>query len=222
MSRPSNAPLRPLRRSIAGRVASLAAVAAAAVAAVVLPLGTGALSLGCGSSQFYDYKREPDPRMSEYLIGPLDQLHVVVWKNQELSGEVTVRPDGIITLPLIGAVKAAGRTPTDLQHELAKRFSDYVRAEEMVVSVGVTQVNSYQFTVAGNVEHAGVFTSRSYVTAVDAIAMAGGLNRFASDEFYVIRGTPARRIPIDMGRATSGAHPDENIVLIRGDLVVVP
>jgi len=210
----SGRPNSPVRRSIAGRFAHAAGVA--------LALGCAAAPLGCGTVQSYDYKREPDPRASEYLIGPLDQLAIHVWKNQELSGEVSVRPDGIITLPLIGAVKAAGRTPSDLQRELAKRFADYVRAEEMAVSVGVTQVNSYQFTVAGNVEHAGVFTSRSYVTAVDAIAMAGGLNRFASDEFYVIRGNPARRIPIDMGRATSGAHPEENIVLIRGDLVVVP
>ncbi len=180
------------------------------------------LALGCGSSPSYEYAREPDPRASEYLIGPLDTLSIVVWKNQELSSEVAVRPDGIITLPLIGAVKAAGRTPSDLQRELAKRYTDYVRAEELVVSVGVTAVNSYSFTVSGNVEHPGVYSSRAYVTAVDAIAMAGGTNRFASDEIYVVRGTPARRIPIDLRRATSGAHPQENVVIIRGDLVVVP
>jgi polysaccharide export outer membrane protein len=180
------------------------------------------LALGCGSSPSYEYAREPDPRASEYLIGPLDTLSIVVWKNQELSSEVAVRPDGIITLPLIGAVKAAGRTPSDLQRELAKRYTDYVRAEELVVSVGVTAVNSYSFTVSGNVEHPGVYSSRAYVTAVDAIAMAGGTNRFASDEIYVIRGTPARRIPIDLRRATSGAHPQENVIIIRGDLVVVP
>lgn len=203
----------PFRGSIRTRLAALARVAA--IAAV---LG----SAGCASTSSYDYRREPDPRASEYLIGPLDQLSIVVWKNQELSAEVSVRPDGIVTLPLIGAVKAAGRTPSDLQKELAKRYADYVRAEEVVVAVGVTAVNSYQFTVSGNVEHSGVFSSRSYVTAVDAIAMAGGPNRFAGDELYVIRGTPARRIPIDLRRATSGAHPEENLVLIRGDLIVVP
>lgn len=194
----------------------------ALVASVILTLGCGALTVGCGGSHYYDYKREPDPRTSEYLIGPLDQLGIVVWKNQELSAEVTVRPDGIITLPLIGAVKAAGRTPSDLQRELAKRYADYVRAEEVVVAVGVTAVNSYSFTVSGNVEHSGVYTSRAYVTAMDALAMAGGPNRFASDEIYVVRGTPARRIPIDIKRASSGAHPEENLVIIRGDLLVVP
>jgi polysaccharide biosynthesis/export protein len=180
------------------------------------------LSTGCASTSRYDYRREPDPRAGEYIIGPLDQLSIQVWKNPELSSEAAVRPDGIVTVPLLGAVKAAGRTPSDLQSELAKRFGDYVRAEEVVVSVGVTAVNSYQFTVSGNVEHSGVFSSRSYVTALDALAMAGGPNRFASDSIYVIRGTPSRRIPIDLRRATSGDHPEENVTLIRGDLVVVP
>ena len=195
---------------------SIAPLFLVASCSAVLPL------MGCGSHAAFDYRREPDPRTSEYLIGPLDQLSIVVWKNQELSAEVSVRPDGLVSLPLIGAIKAAGRTPSDLQRELAKRYADYVRAEEVVVAVGVTAVNSYNFTVTGNVEHSGVYTSRAYVTAVDALAMAGGPNRFAGDEIYVIRGTPARRIPIDLRRATSGAHPEENLVLIRGDLIVVP
>lgn len=180
------------------------------------------VSLGCAATSPYDYRREPDPRASEYLIGPLDQLSIQVWRNQELSVEVVVRPDGIITVPLVGAIKAAGRTPTDLQADLAKRFADYVRAESMAVTVGVTSVNSYQFTVSGNVEHSGVFSSKTYVTALDAVAMAGGPNRFASDAVWVIRGTPSRRIPVDLRRAASGEHPEENLVLIRGDLVVVP
>src|SRR4051794_29470736 len=93
-----------------------------AVAGIALALGCSQIS--CASTSTYDYKREPDPRASEYLIGPLNQLSVVVWKNQELSAEVAVRPDGIVTLPLIGAVKASGRTPSDLQKELAKRYAD--------------------------------------------------------------------------------------------------
>lgn len=179
-------------------------------------------SLACGSSVAYDYKREPDPRRHEYVIGPLDRLSVAVWKNQELSGEVPVRPDGIITLPLIGAVNAAGRTPTDLQGEIAKRYGEFLRAEEIVVSVGIVAVNSYSFTVTGNVEHAGVFTSANYLTAIDALAMAGGPNRFAGDRVYIVRGSPSRRIPIDIGRATSGDHPEENLVVLRGDILLVP
>jgi polysaccharide export outer membrane protein len=180
------------------------------------------VSLGCATTSPYDYRREPDPRASEYQIGALDDLSIQVWKNTELSGEVAVRPDGIVTVPLLGPVKAAGRTTTDLQGELAKRFADYVRAESVVVTVGVVSVNSYQFTVSGNVEHSGVFSAKSYVTALDAVAMAGGPNRFASDAIWVIRGTPSRRIPVDLRRASSGEHPEENLILLRGDLIVVP
>lgn len=165
---------------------------------------------------------EPDPRKSEFVVGPLDQLSVVVWKNRELTADVTVRPDGIITLPLIGDVKAAGRTPTELQKEIAKRYSVFVRDEEMVLSVGVSSVNSYQFTVLGSVERGGLLSSRSYLTVMEALALAGGPNRFAGNALYIVRGNPARRIPIDIKRATSGEHPEENLVVLRGDLIVVP
>lgn len=190
------------------------AFAAAFLLLAVLP--------ACGSTPSYAYKSEPDPRQSEYIIGPLDRLSVVVWKNQELSGETTVRPDGIISLPLIGAVNAGGRTPTQLEKEVAKRYGEYLRAEEIVVAVGVVAVNSYSFTVTGNVEHSGVFNSPGYLTTIDALAMAGGPNRFAGDRVYIVRGRPSRRIPIDIGRASSGDHPEENLVIVRGDILVVP
>jgi len=190
---------------------------------LVCGLGSLVLVAGCGASApAYNYKVEPDPRGTEFTIGPLDQLSVKVWKNLELSAEVTVRPDGVITLPLIGDVKAGGRTPTEVQKEIAKRLSDFVRDEEVVLSVGVTSVNSYNFTVLGAVEHSGYFTAKSYVTTVEAIAMAGGPNRFAGNTVYIIRGKPARRIPIDLRRATSSEYAAENLVVLRGDLLVVP
>jgi polysaccharide export outer membrane protein len=186
-------------------------------------LGCAAIVLGCHSSAPpYDYKKEPDPRGQEFQVGPLDQLQVVVWKNKEMSAEVTVRPDGIVTLPLVGDVKAAGRTPSELQKEITKRLAAYMREEELVVSVGVAAVNSYYFTVLGSVERAGYYTSRSYVTVVDAVAIAGGPNRFAGNEVVIIRGNPARRIPVDLRRATSSEYANENVVVLRGDLLVVP
>lgn len=193
------------------------------VGRVLASLAACAISCSaCASTPPYDYRTEPDPRRLEFQIGPLDQVSVVVWKNRDLSGDVTVRPDGIITLPLIGDVKAAGRTPTELQQEIKQRLSAFIRDEELVLSVGVAAVNSYTFTVIGAVEHGGVFTARSFVTAVEAVAMAGGPNRFAGDSIYIVRGTPARRIPIDLRRATSSDHADENIIVLRGDLIVVP
>lgn len=185
-------------------------------------LTAAVLELGCGPHAQYDYAREPDPRSQEFRVGPLDQISVVVWKNKELSVEVTVRPDGIITLPLIGDVKAEGHTPSELQREISNRLSAYLKEEERIVSVGVAAVNSYHFTVLGSVEHAGYYTAKNYVTAVEAVAMAGGPNRFAGHDLVIVRGNPARRIPIDMRRAQSSEHANENLVVLRGDLIVVP
>jgi polysaccharide biosynthesis/export protein len=187
-----------------------------------LALSTMMLLVGCGGAPAYDYRKEPDPRTKEFEIGPLDQLKVVVWKNQELSAEVVVRPDGVVTLPLIGDVKAAGRTPSDIQKEISKRYANYVRIDESVVSVGVAQVNSYYFTISGNIEKAGIYFQKSYVTMLEAIATAGGPNKYAGNSAYIVRGSPTRRIPIDLKRASSGEHPEENVVILRGDLIVVP
>lgn len=181
-------------------------------------------AVACSSARApYDYRSEPDPRASEFQIGPLDHLSVVVWKNQDLSADVTVRPDGVVTLPLIGNVRAAGRTPTELQTELAKRYSEFVRGEgDLGVSVAVTEVNSYHFTVSGNVEKPGFYESKTYITTVEAVALAGGPNKFAGESIYIVRGNPVRRIPIDLARATSGASPEQNVVVLRGDIIVVP
>lgn len=203
------------------RLASFFASASSVALAVGLLLTCPGLA-GCRSGPPYDYAKEPDPRGQEFQVGPLDQLQVVVWKNRDMSAEVTVRPDGIITLPLIGDVKAAGRTPSQLQQDVSKRLSDYLREEELAVSVAVTAVNSYHFTVIGAVEHAGYYTSRTYVTAVEAVAIAGGPNRFAGNEVVIIRGNPARKIPIDLRRATSSEFANENLVVLRGDVIVVP
>jgi polysaccharide export outer membrane protein len=179
-------------------------------------------SVGCGAAVAYDYKKEPDPRTSEYQVGPLDQLKVVVWKNQELSADVVVRPDGVVTLPLIGDVKAAGRTPSQIQKEISQRYANFIRVEESVVSVGVSQVNSLNFTISGNVEKPGVFSVKSYVTVMEALATAGGTHKYAGSDAFIVRGTPSRKIPIDLKRASSGEHPEENVVILRGDLIVVP
>ena len=86
----------------------------------------------------------------------------------------------------------------------------------------MAQVNSYHFTVSGNVEKPGYYASKTYMTAVEAIAMAGGPNTFAGDSIYIVRANPVRRIPIDLARATSGASPEQNLVVLRGDVIVVP
>ena len=186
---------------------------------LILCLLASTALVGC-SPAYYDYSKEPDPRKGEFVLGVNDALRINVWKNPELSGDARVRPDGTITMPLVGDIKAAGRTPSSLKSEITKRLQSFVRDEGAIVSVAVTEVNSYRFTVAGQVEHAGLLTAKYYVTASEAIAMAGGLNRFANPhKLTLVRNDQRglRRIPIDYERIASGLHPEEDIVVLAGD-----
>jgi len=186
-----------------------------------------ALLTACASAAVpYDYAKEPDPRRSEYVIGVTDHLTVQVWKNPEMSKDVTVRPDGTITLPLIGDLVADGRTPTQLRDEITQRLAKFVRDDGSVVTVAVASVNSYSFTVSGNVEHPGVFTSQKYVTVLEAMQLAGGPNRFASPAGTKVlrrdRAGKLRAIPINYPAVLSGAQPEANIALLAGDQIFVP
>ena len=174
----------------------------------------------------YDYSKEPDPRRSEYVIGVADQLSILVWKYPDLSRDVTVRPDGTITMPLVGDLAANGRTPSQLKAEVAQQLAKYVRDESAVVTVAVTAVNSYSFTVSGAVERPGVFSSNKYVTVLDAIQLAGGPNRFANPrEMQVMRrdkNGALRVIPVDYQTVLDGSRPEANLVLLAGDQVYMP
>jgi polysaccharide biosynthesis/export protein len=174
----------------------------------------------------YDYSKEPDPRKSEFVIGASDAIKITVWKNPELSTEATVRPDGTVTMPLLGDIQAVGRTPTQLRDEVQKRLSQFVKDETATVTVALTSVSSYRFTVSGNFEHPGIFTSKYYVQVAEAIAMAGGINKFANPHrLLIIRRdavTKVRRVPIDYDRVSSGEHPEENLVLMAGDTLFAP
>ena len=174
----------------------------------------------------YDYDSEPDPRTGEYVIGEEDRLRVTVWRNDDLSTSVTVRPDGTVTLPLMGDVQAAGRTAGELREDITKRLASFVTDESAIVTVAVTDVNSYRFTVAGAVTQPGVFTQGHYVTVVEAVAMAGGFTRFAKPRAMqltrVTRDGATRRIPIDYEAVSSGRQPEANLVMTRGDVLFVP
>jgi polysaccharide biosynthesis/export protein len=181
----------------------------------------------CASSRTgYDYSREPDPRKNEYVIGVADRLAIQVWKNPDLTTDAVVRPDGTITMPLIGDLTANGRTPTQLKGDIARQLSRYVKDEGAVVTVAVTGVNSYSFTVSGNVMTPGVFSSQKYVTVLDAVALAGGPNRFATaSETQLTRRDKEGRtrvIPINYPAIVDGSQPEANLALLAGDRIHVP
>jgi polysaccharide biosynthesis/export protein len=190
-----------------------------------LPALVALVAVGCGGVN-YDYSKEPDPRKGEYVIGVTDGLRISVWKNPELSTAGNVRPDGTITMALVGDVRAAGRTPTQLTDEISKRLKTFIKEEQAIVSIAVTEVNSYRFTVSGNAEKPGVFNLKYYATVQDAIALAGGLNKFASAHKLVIlrpqTNGGVRKVPIDYDRISSGEHPEENIVILAGDTLFIP
>jgi polysaccharide export outer membrane protein len=180
--------------------------------------------VGCGAghgnaSALYAEAARNDPRTHPYVIGASDHLRITVWKDPNLSTETSVRPDGSITLPLVGEIVAAGRTAAELQTQVADRLS--VVAKDAVVTVAIVEVNSYRFTVAGNVEHPGLFASKYYVTVSEAIALSGGPNRYASTgNVVIVRGT--LRIPIDYDAIQSGKSPEQDIVVLAGDSIRVP
>ncbi len=185
------------------------------------------LASACATPQSnFDYSTEPDPRQQEYVLGPSDVVHVSVWRNTELSGDATVRPDGTISLPLLGDLRAAGQTPSKLRADITKRLATFLKEEAAIVTVSVSAINSYRFVVNGNVEHPGVFSSSHYVTVVEAIAMAGGPNRFGSPELAVIirsgAGGKARRIPINYPAILTGVHPEQDLTVLPADTIYIP
>jgi len=196
-----------------------------------LGLGLALLQLlliaACGTTQpAFNYASEPDPRKQEYVLGPSDVLRIAIWHNADLSADATVRPDGTISLPLVGDLKAAGRTPSKLREEIVQRLATFIKEDSVIVTVAVVGINSYRFIVSGNVEHPGIFAATHYVTVVEALIMAGGPNRFGDPEATVIiRTDPAgrvRRIPVDYPSILKGTHPEQDLPLISGDNVYVP
>lgn len=187
-----------------------------------------ALASGCGGGMpDFDYRSLKNPTKGEYVIGPADRLRITVWKNPDLSTEVTVRPDGTITMPLLGDLDASDKTPTRLRKEIGQQLQQYVKDPSAVVTVEVVEVNSYRFTVSGEVNQNGVFSAKRYVTVVEAINMAGGFTRFAErGNIKVVRCCKQNgdkiRIPINYSAILKDGNTEMNIYLLAGDEVYVP
>lgn len=168
---------------------------------------------------------------SEFPLGPEDVLRVTVWKSQDLSGEVTIRPDGTITLPLIGDVPAAGLTANVLAKRISERLTEYISSP--VVTVQVKEVNSYFIYVLGEVVRPGKYPLKSYANVMQGISLAGGFAPFASkNKIKVLRnvsigseGHEQRRqieIPVHYDNILNGTAIPGNFFLRSGDVIVVP
>jgi len=160
---------------------------------------------------------------SEYRIGEQDVLNITVWREPELSGAVMVRPDGMITLPLVNDVHAAGLTPDELKDMLTEKLRSFLNLPQ--VTVAVREINSRKVFIIGQVGHEGSFRINSTTTVLQIIAEAGGLREFANRKgIYVLRkeNGAQTRLSFNYDHVIRGKDPKENILLRPGDTIVVP
>jgi polysaccharide export outer membrane protein len=164
------------------------------------------------------------PPAGPYLIGEGDLLAVRVWKNQELSVEVPVRPDGMISVPLVNDVKAAGFTTEQLKQEIATRLSEFITNPD--VTVVVLRADSKRVFVLGEVTHPGPIPLASQLYVLDAITAAGGFTPFADEnEIRIIRRAADGQeleFEFDYKAYVRGRAAGTNIALQPGDTIVVP
>jgi polysaccharide export outer membrane protein len=160
------------------------------------------------------------PAAAGYRIGVGDVLRIVVWKEPELTFDTTVRPDGMITVPLLGDVQAAGRPPTQLAAGLTTDLERFV--ERPRVTVSVSQAVSARVYVVGQVLRPGEFPVLDRMTALKALALAGGFKEFAKPESIVIIREDKTVIPFNYKRVAEGKDASQNVLLAAGDTIVVP
>ena len=160
---------------------------------------------------------------SSYIIGPMDVLEIQVWKEPDFSRQVLVRPDGKITLPLIGDIPASGMNTMDLRDLLAERLKDFVDNPE--VTVIVLESHSKNFYILGKVNRAGTYPLSPDMTVLQALSAAGGLGEWADkDSIRIIRrsGGKEKILPFDYDKVISGKKLKQNILLEPNDTIIVP
>jgi polysaccharide export outer membrane protein len=197
-----------LRRFAASRLALVACLAATA-------------TVSCAGSPTYNW---PAESALGYKLGPGDVLKINVWKHDELSQQVTVRPDNAISLPLLGDVPATGRNVNEITSDISTRLKQFFQ-ENPPVTVQVSEVHSYRIYVIGEVQKGGEFTPAGEVSVLHGLALAGGFTRFANPDHIVIVRRDARgerRIPFDFSAVVEKGDLQQNLALQTGDTVIVP
>lgn len=159
-----------------------------------------------------------------YIIGEDDVLAINVWNEPALKQSLPVRPDGKISLPLVGDIQAAGRTPSQLQEDLAAKLRTYITHPD--VTVIVQEIKSKKFNILGRVMKPGVYALSTSTTVLDAIAQAGGFQDFAKQkDIYILRGNPSggeSRLQFNYKDVIKGKNRDQNIKLMPNDTIIVP
>jgi polysaccharide biosynthesis/export protein len=162
------------------------------------------------------------PAGPEYVIGPEDVLHIAVWKENDLTATLPVRPDGKISLPLLDDVQAAGLTPKQLADSVTARLKKYIADPR--VTVVVTAINSKRIYMVGEVLHTGAMPMLPNMTVLQALSSAG-INQFANTKnIYVLRTENGKqqKLPVNYRKIIKGDLIQQNYVLQPGDTIVVP
>ena len=158
-----------------------------------------------------------------YKIQPGDLLEVSVWKEENMIRQVLVRPDGGMSFPLVGDLRAAGESVEKLSETVAERLSKYI--PDPVVTVSMQELSGNKIYVVGKVARPGEYVANSYVDVVQAIAMAGGMTPFAAvNKIKIVRrkGEALEAYSFRFSDIEDGENLEQNIVLRSGDIVVVP
>lgn len=177
---------------------------------------------GMAASHTETVESKPFPEAA-YLLGAEDVVKISVWRDEHLTQEVVVRPDGMISFPLVGDVPAAGRTVEEVRLDLVKRLNKFVPNPH--VSVLAVKLHSYKIYVTGRVNKPGEFLVGHYTDVLQALSLAGGLTPFAAEnDIKVMRRDQGEQkvFRFRYGDIRNGKGLEQNILLQRGDVVVVP
>ena len=176
------------------------------------------LVLACATTRGERVSTRPP---TEYRVGREDVLEIVVWREPELSRVMPVRPDGFISLPLVGEFEAAGKTPAELKDAVTRALRPYVK--DAAVTVLVREINGARYSVMGEVAHAGTFPLRGTISVTQALATAGGLGEFAGDEVVWLRQKAdgkTERVRLSVKELVRGV--EGTLWLGAGDVLYVP
>ena len=163
------------------------------------------------------------PTPADYLIGPDDVLTIVFWRDKDMSGDVTVRPDGKITLPLVNEVTAAGLTPEQLRAQLTEMAGKLI--EEPSITVIVKAINSRNVFVMGQVGKPGPYRLSDRTTVLQMLAIAGGVLEYAkAKDIRIMRTEDGKQLSFKFNYkdVSVGKNLKQNIELKPGDTLIVP
>ncbi|MBA3930118.1 MAG: sugar ABC transporter substrate-binding protein [Xanthomonas sp.] len=199
----------------------------AGLCAVVLALLLAGCASGSGGGKSAP-PQQASAAVDNYLIGVDDIVQVSVWRNPELGITVPVRPDGKISVPLVGDVAAGGRTPADVAGDIQQKLADYVRDPQ--VAVILTELRSHEYLsrvrVTGAVRQPISIPYRQGMTVLDAVLAAGGINEFAapdrSDLFRRNKDDTNATYPVRLDRILNRGDLSTNYTVAPGDVIVIP